>query len=59
MNYEKYITAINELEEVEQIIISEPRYRRCCYSVLEICKGILQYLKFKKNEIYCKTKYYE
>ena len=49
MHYEKYIDVINNLEEVEQIIITEPRYRRCCYSVLEICKGVLQYLKLKKN----------
>ena len=49
MRYEKYIDVINNLEEVEQIIITEPRYRRCCYSVLEICKGVIQYLKLKKK----------
>ena len=48
-DYDKYITAINNLEEVEQLIITEPKYRRCCYSLLEICKGILQYLKLKKK----------
>ena len=39
MNYDKYIEAINEIEDVEQIIITEPRYRRCCYSVLENLQG--------------------
>ena len=49
MNYDKYIKAINEIEEAEQIVITEPRYRRCCYSFLEICKGVFQYLKLKKK----------
>ena len=45
MNYDKYISAINELEEVEQIIITEPRYRRCCTITLEILKTILKNIK--------------
>ena len=49
MLYEKSIDVINNLEEVEQIIITEPRYKRCCYSLLEICKGVLQYLKLKQK----------
>ena len=49
MNYGDCIDVIDNLEEIEQIIITTPRYRRCCYSVLEICKGILQYLKLKKK----------
>ena len=49
MNYDKYIHAINELEEVEQIIITEPRYKRCCVIILELLKKILQI--FKKNLI--------
>ena len=49
MIYGDCIDVIDNLEEIEQIIITTPRYRRCCYSVLEICKGILQYLKLKKN----------
>ena len=49
MEYDKYTSAINNLEEVEQIIITEPKYRRCCCSLLEICKGVLQYLKIKKK----------
>ena len=38
MNYDKYIEAINEIEDVEQIIITEPRYRRCCYSVWKFAR---------------------
>ena len=49
MNYDDCIDVIDNLEKIEQIIITTPRYRRCCYSVLEICKGILQYLKLKKR----------
>ena len=32
MNYGDCIDVIDNLEEIEQIIITTPRYRRCCYS---------------------------
>ena len=49
MNYGDCINVIDNLEEIEQIIITTPRYRRCFCSVLAIFKGIFQYLKLKKN----------
>ena len=44
MDYEETIKVINELEKIEEVI-APPRYRRCCYSLLEFCKVLLNYVK--------------
>ena len=49
MQYDTYIEAIDNLEEIEKVMIKDRLHRRCCHSLLEICKGILQYLKLKKK----------
>ena len=45
MNYDNCIDVIDNLEEIEQVIITTPRYRRCCYNMLELCKLLLNYAK--------------
>ena len=50
MQYDTYIEAIDNLEEIEKVMIKDRLHRQCCHSLLEICKGILQYLKLKKNK---------
>ena len=51
LNYTDCIDLIDNLEQIEQVIIRTPKYRRCCYNILEICKGVLSYLKLKKKII--------
>ena len=41
-DYEVYNKAIENLEEIEKAIITQPRYRRCCTITLEILKTILK-----------------
>ena len=48
-NFEPYIETINALEQVEEIVIQSPRYRKCCHSVLELLKVLLK--KFKNKHI--------
>ena len=38
---------IDEIEDVEQIIITSPKYRRCCFNLLEISKIFVKYFKYK------------
>ena len=49
LEYDKYIDAISNLEEVEKVVITEPKYRRCCIVSLEILKSILQGFKNVKE----------
>ena len=42
-----YIERIDEIEDVEQILITTPKYRRCCYNLLEIAKILVKYFKSK------------
>ena len=44
-----YIEIINEIEHIEQIV-TPPKYRRCCYNLLELMKAIIQYFKIKPNK---------
>ena len=44
ITYTDYIEIINEIEKIEEIV-SPPKYRRCCYNLLELMKTIIQYLK--------------
>ena len=40
-DYNNYVEIINELENIEQII-TPPKYRRCCFNVLEVLKAIIK-----------------
>ena len=46
-----YIQVINNIEEIEQALIITPRYRRCCYNALELCKVLIRYVRnIKKSK---------
>ena len=45
MDYDETIKVINEIEKLEEIIITTPKYKRCCYSLLELCKALINYAK--------------
>ena len=46
-----YVDVINNIEEIEQIVITTPRYRRCCFNMLELCKLLVNYIKnIKKSK---------
>ena len=46
-----YVDIIDNIEEIEQVIITTPRYRRFCYNVLELCKVLIKYVKnIKKSK---------
>ena len=46
-----YIQVIDNIEEIEQVLIITPRYRRCCYNLLELCKVLINYVKnIKKSK---------
>ena len=47
-DYSNYVEIINELENIEQII-TPPKYRRCCYNVLEVLKAIVKHFKIKSK----------
>ena len=44
-----FVDIIDDIEEVEQIIITTPKYRRCCYNLLEIAKIFVKYFKSKSK----------
>ena len=44
-----FVDIIDDIEEVEQIIITTPKYRRCCYNLLEIVKVFAKYFKYKSK----------
>ena len=52
ITYTDYIEIFNEIEHIEQIA-TPPKYRRCCYNLLELMKTIIQYFKIKSNK--CKS----
>ena len=37
----KYVDIIDNIEEIEQVIVTTPRYRRCCYGFLELLKTLM------------------
>ena len=43
------VDIIDDIEEVEQIIITTPKYRRCCYNLLEIVKVFAKNFKYKSK----------
>ena len=50
INYSDYIDVIENIEEIQDKI-TPPKYRRCCYSFLEVCKIMLEYFKYNhKNK---------
>ena len=50
MDYNETIKVIDELEILDELI-TPPKYRRCCYSILELCKSlVLYFMNIKKSK---------
>ena len=45
--YSGYIDIINEVEKVEQVMISDNKIKKCCYYTLQSIKLGIQYTKNK------------
>ena len=43
--YSDYINIINEVENIEQVILTDNRFKKVCYFVLELIKFVIQYIK--------------
>ena len=50
-SYSDYINIIDEVEKVEQAIITDNKIKKCCYYSLEILKLGIQYIKNKNVNI--------
>ena len=46
-SYSDYIDIIDEVENLEQVVITDNRCKKVCYFVLEIIKFVIQYVKNK------------
>ena len=46
---DKYLEAIEEIEEIEKIVIQDTKLTRCCTASLEFVKAVLEYLKQSKK----------
>ena len=49
-SYSDYIDIIDEVENIEQVIITDNKIKKCCYYTLELKLGI-QYIKNKNVNI--------
>ena len=48
-DYDEYLEVIDEIEKMD--IIKTPRYRMCCYSLLDFLKAVCYYFKnIKKSK---------
>ena len=50
-SYTDYIDIIDEVENIEQVIITDNKCKKVCYFVLEIIKLGIQYIKNKNANI--------
>ena len=50
-SYSDYIDIIDEVENLEQVVITDNRCKKVCYCVLEIIKFMIQYIKNKNVNI--------
>ena len=46
-SYSDYINIIDEVENIEQVIITDNRCKKVCYYSLELIKLGIQYIKIK------------
>ena len=49
--YSDYINIINEVENIEQVIITDNKIKKCCYYSLELIKLGIRYIKNKNVNI--------
>ena len=43
--YSDYIDIINEVENIERVVITNNRFKKICYFILELIKFVIQYIK--------------
>ena len=44
-SYSDYIDIIDKVENIEQVILTDNRFKKVCYFVLELIKFVIQYIK--------------
>ena len=44
-SYSNYINIIDEVENIEQVLITDNRCKKKCYFILELIKFLIQYIK--------------
>ena len=44
-SYTDYINIIDEMENIEQVLRTDNRFKKVCYFVLELIKFVIQYIK--------------
>ena len=44
-SYSDYIDIIDKVENIEQVILTDNRFKQVCYFVLELIKFVIQYIK--------------
>ena len=49
--YSDYIDIINEVENIERVVITNNRFKKICYFILELIKFVIQYIKNKNVNI--------
>ena len=48
-SYTDYINIIDEMENIEQVLITDNKIKKCCYYSLELIKLGIQYIKKNVN----------
>ena len=44
-SYTDYIDIIHEVQHIEDVVITDNRFKKVCYFVLELIKFVIQYIK--------------
>ena len=44
-SYTDYIDIINEVQHIEDVVITDNRFKKVCYFVSELIKFVIQYIK--------------
>ena len=44
-SYTDYIDIINEVQHLEDVVITDNRFKKVCYFVLELIKFVTQYIQ--------------
>ena len=44
-SYSDYIDIIDKVENIEQVILTDNRFKKVCYFVLELIKFVIHYIK--------------
>ena len=44
-SYSDYIDIVDKVENIEQVVITDNRFKKVCYFVLALIKFVIQYIK--------------